>query len=461
MSSFNKGKRVIFSTFLLLFFVSCQETEFYEKPELLAQELKDLEAVAQNPQSEDLNNQEMANEDYIAIIDDGLISNDANNGQNDGQNEGSVGSVGSDEGSGGNDNNGSLPLPEATPVVIIPTPEPSPEPIVILPAPTPIPEPEPIEIVPTPVPVPTAEPTPIPTPAPIVEEEHDDFTLITENYFQKAEETSRVDILWVIDNSGSMADEQANLAKNFGLFIQDFLQENVDFKMAITTTDGTATKGDGREVTGSMLKLNSEAAATNEAQFVADFMKLVQVGTSGSGTEMGMQTATRFMDRYASSWLRDDAYLVVVVMSDEEEQGPKTIPEYVNQLRSLKSNPGFVKVNSVIETTTPAVLNSCGSACYRGERYKEASNLTGGTISDIHSDFAQILTKMGSKIVELLHSFALAARPSDLASIKVFVNDQELASGWSYDEVNNAIRFDDSTTPDVGAKVTVEFKVKK
>jgi hypothetical protein len=48
-----------------------------------------------------------------------------------------------------------------------------------------------------------------------------------------------VDILFVIDNSGSMGEEQAILAQNFGAFIQVLEQEEVEanYRIGVTTTD--------------------------------------------------------------------------------------------------------------------------------------------------------------------------------------------------------------------------------
>lgn len=48
-----------------------------------------------------------------------------------------------------------------------------------------------------------------------------------------------VDILWVIDNSGSMCEEQRDLATNFDLFLTEFANENIDFQMGVTTTHQT------------------------------------------------------------------------------------------------------------------------------------------------------------------------------------------------------------------------------
>ena len=48
--------------------------------------------------------------------------------------------------------------------------------------------------------------------------------------------TEAVDILWVIDNSGSMCEEQEALRQNFNAFVQDLAARQVDFQMGVTTT---------------------------------------------------------------------------------------------------------------------------------------------------------------------------------------------------------------------------------
>ena len=48
---------------------------------------------------------------------------------------------------------------------------------------------------------------------------------------------NKIDILWVIDNSGSMQTSQANVQANFQSFISEFEAKGLDFQMAVTTTD--------------------------------------------------------------------------------------------------------------------------------------------------------------------------------------------------------------------------------
>ena len=58
-----------------------------------------------------------------------------------------------------------------------------------------------------------------------------------------------VDILFVIDNSGSMAAEQANLARNLAPFIETLEREDVaaDYRIAVTTTDTIGCAASGAE----------------------------------------------------------------------------------------------------------------------------------------------------------------------------------------------------------------------
>ncbi len=48
---------------------------------------------------------------------------------------------------------------------------------------------------------------------------------------------TQIDMLWVIDNSGSMCQEQDVLARNFDLFVEEIDKTNLDFHIGVTTTD--------------------------------------------------------------------------------------------------------------------------------------------------------------------------------------------------------------------------------
>lgn len=279
------------------------------------------------------------------------------------------------------------------------------------------------------------------------------YESVEEVFHQADSQTKKLDIVWIIDNSGSMADEQTALGTNFSAFIDEFINKDVDFKMAITTTDTSSSSLKGKMVTGSDTKLTSAKAKQNETQFKSDFTSLVKVGTRGSGYEKGLGASEGFMEKYASSFLRNDAYLAVVVVSDEEDQSEKSVKFYTDNLKSYKSEAGLVKVYTIadINKTGPS-----GSGYSLGaDRYMEASNQTAGVIADIRDDFYMSLAAMGDSIINLLDSFALGDAPVN-GSLKVYVNGIE-TTDYTFDAASRSIKFNPNNLPPVGAEIKVTY----
>ena len=389
---------------------SCKQSEFYEKQGLAEIPIPGSPGVGEEPGNVDGGT-------------DGGSTNpgttDPGTGIGDGGNGGGGGTTtpGTDIGDGGT----------TTPPPVVVTPPP----IVI--------EPPPVVVTPPPVVVPPTEP------GVILNDRVEVFT-------QDKSRDGDVDILWVIDDSGSMADEQDALGRNFQSFIDQFLQRNVDFKMAITTTDGTSIRN-GKMV-GDSSMLTRAAAQGNRTAFINNFTKWVKVGTAGSGIEQGLRTSTSFMDRYGASFLRRDAFLVVVYLSDEEDQSDKKVSEYIAKLQALKTNKGMVKAYSIV------TVKDYGFQWETiGKRYMEVSNATNGTVSDIKKDFAPMLKDIGGSIVNLLNSFALSEAPYQNL-VEVYVNSVKVQSGWTFDSTQRTVKFDAASVPSEGAKVEVRYKVK-
>ncbi len=274
-----------------------------------------------------------------------------------------------------------------------------------------------------------------------------------ETFRQASNQIKKLDIVWIIDNSGSMSDEQDALGANFSAFIEDFITKDVDFKMAITTTDTSSSYKKGRMVYNSDIKLNSAAAQSDPAKFMDDFRNMVKVGTSGSGYEKGLEASEGFMEKYAASFLRSDAYLAVVVLSDEEDQSSKAVDSYTDYLKSFKSEDGLIKVYSIVDV---GLSNNQGYGVSTGyKRYADASKNTAGIVADIRDDFHNSLSEMGNSIINLLDSFALANAPVD-GTLKVFVNGVE-TTNYTFDVASRSIKFDTASLPPVGAEITVTY----
>ncbi len=267
----------------------------------------------------------------------------------------------------------------------------------------------------------------------------------------------KIDILWVVDNSGSMQEEQADLAYNFNIFINEFIKKNIDFKMSITTTDTSSYYRAGRPVTNSFELLTSNKLAENENKFLDDFANLIQVGTNGSGYEKGIKASEIFTKKHAEQNFRKDAYYIIVYLSDEEDQSGKTPEARLAEIQRWKDNKGLVKAYSIVNMSNQGSSSSWNATGY--ERYEKMSTLTGGQVSDINNDFYSTLLNMGEEIAALSDRFPLAQTPVIEKGINVFVNNVKVTSGWTYDANTNSIVFDQNSLPPVGASIKAQYQV--
>ena len=118
-------------------------------------------------------------------------------------------------------------------------------------------------------------------------------------------------ILWVIDNSESMAAEQLKIADRFSAFFTQLLTSEVDYHIGVTTTDpddrgvlraynGSATGcANCRYLTKDVPCNDPASVDTCESQAV--FRDLIQAGTTGSAFEEGFVSAARALDSLDSS----------------------------------------------------------------------------------------------------------------------------------------------------------------
>lgn len=174
----------------------------------------------------------------------------------------------------------------------------------------------------------------------------------------------QINILFVIDNSRSMAGEQKILATSFDRFIRGFLDQRLDFRIGVLTTDAVNVfqpeKRKHKAVFGSgYLQLTGDALFRKEALDAAlasggsttgivyqpfldnetpnlteQFAELVQVGTRGNQNETAIvpvmmsyvsQLSPGSIEHNTASFgdepffFQPEAFLSIVVVSDEDE----------------------------------------------------------------------------------------------------------------------------------------------
>ncbi len=251
------------------------------------------------------------------------------------------------------------------------------------------------------------------------------------------------DILFVIDNSCSMSDEQANLSSNFTYFINDFVDRDIDYQLAVITTDNPAFRGD-------ILDPDSNNI---ESEFIAQ----ATPGINGSGNEMPSEMAYQSTQNGAdagpgSDFLRDDALLAMIFVSDEPDSSPTNWSTYLAHFQSLKSNPDNVLIHAI----SGDYPTGCGGASATNNVY-EMSVATGGLyLSVCATDWSSHLETLAENSSQDLSSFDLTQRPVP-ESLVVRLDGVTTTVGWTYNSVDNSVDFEESATPEGGSTIEIEY----
>ncbi|MCB9738810.1 MAG: VWA domain-containing protein [Deltaproteobacteria bacterium] len=309
----------------------------------------------------------------------------------------------------------------------------------------------------------------------------------------------KVDVLFVIDNSGSMGDEQNNLATNFKTFIQVATLWQNDFHLGVVTTDMKAGNQSGR--LQGVPRIITHATADPTGKFQAN----AKVGTNGSADEQGLAAAEAALtlphvfdagkacstDKdctdgalcvddpdnpgvkgcggHNRGFLRKQAGLEIVFVSDEEDSSPGALKYYINFLYSIKgaANKGLFHAHAIVGLQNNSGGSSGGCGAAKGNRYITVANDTGGkTASICDASFATALKNIGEVAFGLSHQFFLTMT-AEPATIQVSINGQACPyvkdKTWSYDGNSNSVIFVAETNggtcmPKQGDKVKIYYK---
>lgn len=243
---------------------------------------------------------------------------------------------------------------------------------------------------------------------------------------------NKVDILFVIDNSGSMEYEQKSMASRVRNFLD--VVQGLDWQIAITTTDPRSgyTGGDGVLVPlygkpGQYI-LNS---GMNYDDAKNTLSKTLQRSETGSGAEQGINAAYRSVERSLSSkpgvnanFIRSDAQLAVVVISDEDESANahRNDPQnFLTYIQTAFNGQKAMSFHSIITRPNDLACKNAHGATY-GQRYAQISNLTGGVIGDVcATDYAAQVQGIAEGVRKTLKSVTLTCAPVVDATRSVLV----------------------------------------
>lgn len=292
------------------------------------------------------------------------------------------------------------------------------------------------------------------------------------------EPLSEVDILWVIDDSNSMAEEQLLVADGFESFISSLAETNIDFHVGVVSTDMDLSNPSRGVLLGTPAVLTADTP-----NYVNKFANRVKVGVEGSDKEKGLAASVAALSEPLVSgandgFLRPDAHLSVIYVSDEDDCSDNdalagdygdacyskegqlvAVKDLIYQLKGTK-DPGRRVIASAI--VGPDAAQGCEDS-WPGHRYQATANATGGQIGNIcDADFSDIMEELGLAVSELNRSFELSYTPV-LETMEVYVEDtfipQDDVEGWRYAETSSLLVFDGDYVPERGAQIFVTYEV--
>lgn len=183
---------------------------------------------------------------------------------------------------------------------------------------------------------------------------------------------NKVDFLFVVDNSSSMGDNQAKLARSVNDFIDGVagVLDTVDsVHVGVVTTDGYDHNASGCDLLGALVTETGGHGSSNEtcgpyteghrfmteADDLAEALECtIRVGTTGSTSERPLSAIRSAVDPTLDSvetcnagFIRSDALLVVVVVTDEDGQPS---PAYDALVEAKGGNDEAVVVLTIAHT---------------------------------------------------------------------------------------------------------------
>lgn len=294
----------------------------------------------------------------------------------------------------------------------------------------------------------------------------------SQTFNQLGENTGPIDILIVIDNSLSMAEEQTKLASKLSPLLASL--SNADWQISVVTTDSA---------NGCQRALIRKGDANYSQAFST---AISGAGTAGSGNERGILMAVAGLKgsfkvpgntpgttvvvpsagtcpTSAQTWVRAGAPIVVLIVSDEDNcsnngsECPATDPwkydSYLYDYLSTIRNPGVDARVYAIDWIPNTV---CATGANVATQYNNIVTRTKGLSGSIcDADYTNTLNRISQDAASILkNQFSLTNIP-DSGSSKVYVDNVLTNAGWNM--VNGTLTF--TTIPSNGAVIRVEYVV--
>jgi hypothetical protein len=270
---------------------------------------------------------------------------------------------------------------------------------------------------------------------------------------------TKLDLLFVIDDSCSMAANQATFASELPGLVDELAAADLDWRAGFVTA--TALAGFG----GELLEVDGERWVDDDTPGADSFLvSFASVGTGGSG-EAGLDAAYTALELKVEAendgFVRNGSQVAVVLASDEDDYASDLQPtEFIEWLDAYRDAPEDTSFTAVVCVEFVAPACSLAGAGI-GQTYMEVAEATGGGVLALNESLAPLgpgIASVHARLAEF--ELGVEAAPETL-EVEVTPPDGEPLllepAQWSYDPVANVVRFDQGYTPPDKASVTIRY----
>jgi hypothetical protein len=267
----------------------------------------------------------------------------------------------------------------------------------------------------------------------------------TEKLFQA--DQGILDLLIVIDDSGSMAEEQMNLSTKLAPLLE-YIKDS-DWRIGVVTTDPA--RGCSRAV-----------IQKGDSGVGASFSNAINAGLAGSGNEQGIRQAVAGLSCATAPFVRANSTVAVLIVSDEDNcsdgkgcAAPYNSPAYLTNFltNDMKRKLGTdARVYGLYWDPT----KTCPGAAIKANQYAKAVSDSSGTAGSIcDADYSNTLLKISENVAAILKAdFKLKSTP-DNNSLTLAINGVAKTTGFEI--IGDVLRF--TELPPEAATIDVRYTV--
>lgn len=313
---------------------------------------------------------------------------------------------------------------------------------------------------------------------------NNDEAIECEQFF--ADQQATADIIWVIDESGSMTDERAALATAANQFFEQALIAGLDFRMGVTDMNNTGPGGQpgifaSREAggTGDRWLLPTELA-----EFNANIQDPSGPDFADGGAEHGLTQGKAAISRHTPrnpadpQTVREDSQLVVFYVTDERPDELEDLGIMSDFNDAMPTTEQFAMINAAMAPYIqqfsdnravaqvigePLPYGSAGCASEHAYGYYELVAATGGQIGDIcQIDFTATVSAIIDAIVGQASPIVLEYFPISTSIAVVrdsLIVPRRRETGWDYrGDANSIVFFNMPIDPTDPSEIVISYR---